>query len=311
MKKHTTTIMRLFVIFFLTNNTMAMEENNRSAPLLSLPSELFKPILSAPIFLKDSVKSSLQLRKTCKEMNALLSTELIGTSVRHYNQITKDISLSQLIKYLNKETYLRYKNAAMILIHSGADDNKNERHVYPTLLERVSTSDDIDAVKILFNNGAKPDQRNLLCPVFFTITSRVVAQEFINRGFDIHKPHWAMQNVLWYTIAHNHPYSLVQFYLELGVNPTILDSASGTCIAHYFADFVYKSFEYTNATEFDNYIKICRLLLNAAPEMLNIHDKDKKTPLDQANDYLVKEGKDNIKKLIQTIINLFKEYQDQ
>lgn len=181
----------------------------------------------------------------------------------------------------------------MLLLHAGADPNYSKYD--DCLLSRAVDYSDVDMISLLSSSKADFNRKGFLgYPIFFDAKTPTIVDFFIRQGINLNKFR-EDYNVLWKVFSRSR-YStgdlkiMVQFYLDNNVSLNLIDE-NKQCLLHYVSIIGkhYYSHEYKEAVE---------LILTKAFDMINLLDKEGKTPLDRAYE----------NKLPIDCIELFKKY---
>jgi len=190
--------------------------------------------------IEERIKSFMRLRSVCKEYNALLTCEMVGDLCQHYAQCDKDTVLKNLIEFKTeilenvshdaktteeyiKNHYAAIRLPALILICAGADPATKFGH--GNLLGTAAHFNDVHMVKKLFEHKADPNMKMFdypYCsdPILFVITTKEMAQLFIDNGVNLHVSRYGYPSVLWWVLKDELPAELMALYLEKGVAQT-------------------------------------------------------------------------------------------
>jgi ankyrin repeat protein len=288
----------LAISFFNFLHISGMEEQIILSPL---PYDLLTPIIYAQKSLKDTIKTTLLLRKTCTYFNTKIVPAEIGKFCKNYDITEKNRVMKKLLSDMSNTTYWNKRRAVIILVHAGADNTIDK--FYP-LLWRAVNQKDKEMLTALFENGANPNQRNCYSnePHWFHITDVDIVKLFIRYGLDVHEKGINYTNILWHAISHGYSSELIDLYLQNEVNvKKVYDN--GSTIFHHFVGCS------INCAHLDDYIKIGSLLLKAAPKMINKSNDDGQTPLWLAYKKLQSSfGVNDNKKNLEAVIHLFKSH---
>jgi hypothetical protein len=261
-------------VWSMINITM---EHNHENISIALPKECFNLIIANSIDTTkpfvEVIESALLLPTTCKACNNHEILITMGKICKKYDIKEKKDAMRMLLKKINDINYKHKRHAALLLTYAGA---KNDANKYSSLLNNVVHHYDKQMLTALFDNNANPNQRNILrsSPIFFDVQTIEIAQMFINNGVNLHaKGNDLIPHVLWACLAYGHSVELIEFYLGHKVDTRCID----TSILHALATYML-----SQRSNIDRYIRIVQLLLKADPDMINMLDNYKKTPLDCA-----------------------------
>jgi hypothetical protein len=323
MNDKTINLNALLAIIFLINHTyafgmkkkLALKESynkksflageyNKNYTLLILLSKRVVPMIYEEKSLEDAVKTSLSLSATCKYLNTILSTNVIGKSCKHYDITEKNNVMKKLLLSMNDETYWYKRRAAFILVCAGADNTADE--FYP-LLRRAIHPTDKEMIAALFENNADPNQKRWCQePDWFAIKDVDMLNMFIARDVNLHVEAFGCPNVLWWTLVHNPLPEWIELYLKYNVDAKKRDTRTGECILHKLVSLTWSPLK----KSIDDYVRIGELLLNAAPELINIKNNDGDTALGGARKKLAYDRymSENEKQTIIALIDLFEKH---
>lgn len=285
----------LFGMGFQCIKKIEAQRYNANHVLTNLSQELFEAcFLSQNISIEQNIKIALALSATCTHFTLFD----LGRTLHRYNSAEKNNMLSKLL--IDAQIgYRRYRRAALLLMHAGADDNKGH-HVFSLLSESVMANDN-EMIELLFKNGANPNRLNeWFYPVFYMIKNVDIANLFAKAGCDFHatKSKREKTNVLTHCLCYKLPAKMVQFYCDRGVDACFIDYRQ-RCLLHESADIQYRDMDV------DGYMRATELILSRAQHLINTLDCTGKTPLDiaLASDFSVWQRFEKI-----SFIALFKKY---
>ncbi len=292
------------ITFLITSmHIFGMEEKSG---LLVLPNELVISIIHNEKSLEDAVKIALSLSVTCKYFNTTLSTNVISNSCKHYDITEKNNVMKKLLWSMNDKMYWHQRRGTFILVYAGADNAVCED--YP-LLRRAIHQTDKEMIAALFENNADPNQNNDEESDWFAIKDVDILNMFIARDVNLHGEGSDDPNVLWYTILQNPLSEWIKLYLSYKVDAKKRKTQTDDCILHRLVHGAWTR----SKKSIDDYVRIGELLLNVAPELINMKNKDGYTALGLARKELVDNVYmfDNRQQTIVALINLFEKHVDK
>ena len=218
--------------------------------------------------LTKSIKSFMQLRTTCKQLNESLTAEVIGNLCKDYTQDDKNKALEKVGSSLGLGWHnIKHKQfSALILVCAGADPNiKVSGYCKDScLLGYAVDENDQQMVAALFKHKV---HLNVTNPALYK--TKEIAQLFIDNGVDVKVPVDDFPNVLWHVVGERYPADLLEFYLEKGVDPRQLSSydyyGSKQDLLCYLTDGERDS----HGDYGRDKIKKAKLLVKAMPEKIN------------------------------------------
>ncbi len=300
MTSKTITVTALLAMTFLMTS-MHISGMERTLTLPDLPHEMVIPIICNGKFLEDTVKTTLALSTTCKHFNELISPAMVGKFCKNYNIAEKNKVMKKLLQSMNDITYWNKRRAAFLLVYAGADNAVCSRD---SLLQRAIYRKDKEMIAALFENNANPNQQGLYeDPDWFVIKNVDILEMFIDR-VDVNAEGYHEPNVLWYTILHHCSPELIEFYLTHNVDAKKRKTLTGDCVLH---KLVCCGWSYSVSSV--DYVRIGKLLLKAAPELINATNENGDTPLSSAckrldRDHVMSYEKDTLT----AIISLFEKH---
>lgn len=253
------------------------DQYNKEVPLVALPDLLASVLTNQAIPIETAVHNALRLGVTCKRLNPAY----LGTLLRTYPIEDRNAVMTKLQRYLQCG-YACKRNALQLLIHAQAQPNVQDPefcYQHSTLLYQASCHNDDKMVQLLFTFGADPHENFQGNPTFWSAKNSRMLQLFIAQGIDLHTCGNNNTNVLWELVwKWDADIDLMKFYLEREVNPRLLDQDHGGSILHH----VIKWSNISANHSIDTRMSKIKLLLSTIPDMVNVRDKARKTPLDCA-----------------------------
>lgn len=226
----------------------------------------------------DIVKDVLALGSTCKSFNKNKDLYVaFGKFCKdRYSMTEKNEVMSLLSLNTGRDNYWEHRYPLFILVHA--------TNWYSRLFLAAIEKNDKEMLTEFFKNGANPNQKyDSWEPDWFSIRDIDTVKMFIAQEVDLHGGRGAYLNVLWYSIAcDDFSPQLIDFYLKNNVDARGIDR-DGNCILHRIA--IYSSL-CLNPVSCDDYEKITKLFVKAAPELIDIKNNKGKTPLKFAYDKL-------------------------
>jgi hypothetical protein len=252
--------------------------------------------------LAEIVKATVMLSATCKRNQKEMPIVFGKFCKDRYDITEKNNVMKKLLWSMNDETYWYKRRAAFILVCAGADNTADE--FYP-LLRRAIHRTDKEMIAALFENDADPNQEEHQEPDWFAIKDVDMLNMFIARDVNLHVEAFGCPNVLWWTLVHNPLSEWIELYLKYKVDAKKRKTRTGNCILHQLVHCA----ESLSIKSIDDYVRIGELLLNAAPELINMENKDGDTSLGAARKQLTdRYTSDNGKQTIIALINLFEKH---
>lgn len=295
-----------FNVYSMNQTLIAQNNEYHNHALWLLPNELINQFISPITPLENNIKAAFVLRRTCKAFSTR-SIKYFGYADKSHGKKEKNERLKKLLWKMNDPAYWSMRCATSLLICAGADNNARTDY---SLLEKAIHRKDNDMISLLFKHGASPNQKNHECPDFFAIETIEIAKIFDANGVNWNEKgdSHLYPNVLWSTILHHPSSELVQFYLEHKVDPKTISNFDNSCLLH---DLISKENSY-KIKNIADYVKIGKLLLQAAPEMVKHKNKYGQTPTDLAHKKIKGFGiTDSIYQIYIELIELFETTEKQ
>ena len=259
---------------------LAQQYNATECALTSVPDDVLMHIFSfchsyesdSTTNLENSIKFFMNASIICHRFNEILTSEVIGNFCKIHEELAKNRILVTLMSS-NLQS-----RPATILVYAGA--NPNQEQYSTCILEKATIKNDQYLVTALLKHNADLhiNKHYRPYPAFFLARTIDMAQIFIDKGVDIHETDSFGFNILWRTTRNDYPPDMLKLYLEHGVKTNIIVGSRDFygCLLHKLAN---KFYPYEK-NRIDEFLVKFRLLLGAAPRLVNTLNLKKQTPLD-------------------------------
>ena len=192
-----------------------MEVETKKFGLLDLPQELVLYSCDRES-LENTIKNALLLKNTCTYFHTLLSPTDVGKFCKSRDITEKNQEMKKLLSFMYDENYWNIRNAALMLVHAGADNAAGDYQGF-SLLKNAIDQKDKEMITILFDNNTNPNQKNGQWPDWFYIRDVDIAQMFINHKVDLQIETDNEPNILWFLVDYAMcypPFELIEFYVK-------------------------------------------------------------------------------------------------
>jgi ankyrin repeat protein len=225
--------------------------------------------------LKNSIKNFTKIRIVCKRFSDLLTIQVMGSFCKHYTDIDKKYTVSDITKALvDLDNMHCVPLPLLILAYAQADIRE--------LFEQAVEKNNIPFVTELLKHHVDPNAIKGGFPIFFNAKSVAMAHLLINYGARIQETFFGYNVLCWIVNVDEYPSELVQLYLARNVDAKILDPEDNSCLLHELAR---QPFNHPSNSTIVHFFKKAELLLNAIPDMIDTLNKYEKTPIDTAIAY--------------------------
>jgi len=259
------------------------------SPLIKLPPEILKTMLSTIDTLDDAIKTALTLRTTCTTFNKL-PLKNFGEAYQHHNLKERNEKLKKILSYQmkNSTNYYLKRNRALILILAKKENSKFDFY----LMREIIENNDQEGLTILLENGVSPNPK--LCflwkpPFFHANNNYDILQilkkyecDFNQKGFMEYEWNVIFDSIKSLQCGLEITPKTIKFFLDNYVNVNAIDPDTENCLLHALvAQNLLGAPSNTKLKNIDDYIKIGELLLEKAPYLVNSLNKMGRTPLDE------------------------------
>ncbi len=280
--------------------------------------------------IENNVKKFLRLSATCKRFKKRLTFETIGSYCRDYPSVDKNKILKNLANSLSYNNYHIKRLPILLFLCAHTDAICLKDKQFGNFISSQGVFyDDVSLVETFFKHGVAPHVIGSRHPIIFYVTSKDMAQLFIDNGVNIHaiEGHYSLcrsdskgnfctctkhekledssPNVLWRVLDSCSSADLLALYLKHNVDARLLDTQNN-CILH---KLVCVNRQLCNS-RLDDFLDKSELLLGVIPDMVNTLNKINDTPLDMLMNRLsfYSDKSECAKRPFRTAIELFRKY---